>query len=194
MNRRGTGRARIVAGALVAALASWTGSAAGAAPGSRPAGTGETRSDLPVLAQPGYSQTMEAIIAAYLPIPVALAADRGDGVAAAARQIATLAARLDGLAAPSLPGVPAAWLADLPERIAAGATALAAAAEIEAQRRALQALSKPLIRWVHASGRDQPRVAYCSMYPGAWLQAGEQIANPYYGSRMLRCGEVLRPR
>jgi hypothetical protein len=27
------------------------------------------------------------------------------------------------------------------------------------------------------------------MYPGAWLQRGDDIVNPYYGSMMLHCGE-----
>lgn len=37
---------------------------------------------------------------------------------------------------------------------------------------------------------------YCPMafeYEGAfWLQANEQIANPYFGAEMLRCGTIKR--
>ena len=36
---------------------------------------------------------------------------------------------------------------------------------------------------------------YCSMVPGGggdWIQAGGELANPYWGSEMLRCGEVVR--
>jgi hypothetical protein len=35
----------------------------------------------------------------------------------------------------------------------------------------------------------------CPMVRGGsadWLAEEEQIANPYHGSRMLRCGEVVR--
>jgi hypothetical protein len=34
-----------------------------------------------------------------------------------------------------------------------------------------------------------PRKAYCPMVETAWLQYGEKITNPFYGSSMLRCGE-----
>lgn len=34
-----------------------------------------------------------------------------------------------------------------------------------------------------------PRKAYCPMVETAWLQPGEKITNPFYGSSMLRCGE-----
>lgn len=34
-----------------------------------------------------------------------------------------------------------------------------------------------------------PRKAYCPMAEAAWLQTGEKITNPFYGSSMLRCGE-----
>jgi RND family efflux transporter MFP subunit len=35
-------------------------------------------------------------------------------------------------------------------------------------------------------------VAYCPMKKATWLQRGEQIANPYYGSAMLDCGDVRK--
>ncbi|HEU4365596.1 MAG TPA: hypothetical protein VFT13_09055 [Candidatus Krumholzibacteria bacterium] len=34
-----------------------------------------------------------------------------------------------------------------------------------------------------------PRKAYCPMVETAWLQHGDKISNPFYGSSMLRCGE-----
>jgi Cu(I)/Ag(I) efflux system membrane fusion protein len=38
------------------------------------------------------------------------------------------------------------------------------------------------------------REVYCSMAFGnkgaAWLQPGDQIRNPYFGRKMLRCGEI----
>ncbi len=38
-------------------------------------------------------------------------------------------------------------------------------------------------------------VAFCPMKPGRWLQTAPPLANPYYGSQMLRCGtfEGLSP-
>jgi membrane fusion protein, copper/silver efflux system len=39
--------------------------------------------------------------------------------------------------------------------------------------------------------------AYCSMVDGnrgaPWLQAGDTVANAYFGHLMLRCGEIRRP-
>lgn len=36
---------------------------------------------------------------------------------------------------------------------------------------------------------------YCPMVPGGggdWMQPGGELANPYWGDEMLRCGEVVR--
>lgn len=66
-------------------------------------------------------------------------------------------------------------------------------------RSAFQDLSDALVALaglVGAPGTPGLRVAHCPMAfddTGAdWLQVGETIANPYFGSEMLRCGEVLR--
>lgn len=37
-----------------------------------------------------------------------------------------------------------------------------------------------------------PKVAYCPMVDAEWLQSDAEITNPYYGSEMLRCGEIVR--
>ena len=31
-------------------------------------------------------------------------------------------------------------------------------------------------------------VAFCPMAPGRWLQTRDEVHNPYYGSKMLKCG------
>jgi hypothetical protein len=36
---------------------------------------------------------------------------------------------------------------------------------------------------------DGVRKAYCPMANKPWLQKGDTLANPYYGSSMLTCGE-----
>ena len=33
-------------------------------------------------------------------------------------------------------------------------------------------------------------VAYCPMAKASWLQANDELANPYMGKKMLKCGEV----
>jgi hypothetical protein len=34
-------------------------------------------------------------------------------------------------------------------------------------------------------------VVFCSMAKGSWLQKRGEVRNPYYGSSMLTCGEVV---
>lgn len=40
----------------------------------------------------------------------------------------------------------------------------------------------------HRATGDTYAVAFCPMKPGRWLQTASPLANPYYGSEMLRCG------
>ena len=72
------------------------------------------------------------------------------------------------------------------------AAAAAAAADIETLRAAFLPLSNALL------GSELPegyRIAHCPMafdWEGAhWIQKEGEIANPYYGSGMLRCGVFL---
>ena len=43
-----------------------------------------------------------------------------------------------------------------------------------------------------AGGAQPLVVAHCPMKNADWVQTGETIANPYYGSSMLDCGEVTK--
>lgn len=135
-----------------------------------------------------FDKAMEPVVTQYLPIVQALAADKTDGVTAAARAIEALAARLD---AGTVSGRHASHYAALPAKLAAAAKELAGAKDIAAMRKALQSLSKPLAMWATMSKPAGLNVAFCSMYPGSWLQPGAVIANPYYGATMLRCGEII---
>ncbi len=53
------------------------------------------------------------------------------------------------------------------------------------------ALPRRKIELVGGSVGDVKK-AYCRMVKKFWLQKGDQIANPYYGSSMLRCGEFKK--
>ncbi len=64
-------------------------------------------------------------------------------------------------------------------------------AGLDDQRKQFKRLSDALIRRIDQSSLKL-FVMYCSMYPGSWIQSEEEISNPYYGSSMLRCGEVSR--
>jgi len=71
-----------------------------------------------------------------------------------------------------------------------------ASADIEAQRRLFSTLSENLYKSIKAYGlgSDTAYYEFCPMAfdnEGAfWLSDAEQIRNPYFGDRMLSCGEV----
>lgn len=65
-----------------------------------------------------------------------------------------------------------------------------AAGTIAAVRGAYLEASVPMLAYAreHQGGSERFAVGYCSMKPGRWLQSEPELANPYYGSEMLRCG------
>jgi hypothetical protein len=63
----------------------------------------------------------------------------------------------------------------------------------EEQRETFIKLTEVLIQWNEAyPGQEKLYMQYCPMYKGGnyWLSMEEQVLNPYYGSKMLRCGVV----
>lgn len=119
-----------------------------------------------------------AVVGAFSDLGAALAADDTAASTAGAGRLAealtTQSALLTGEAAP---------LAELP-------AALRAADSIDAVRAAYLTASVPMLAFAraHTGGTGSYAVAYCSMKPGRWLQSATELANPYYGAQMLRCG------
>jgi len=80
--------------------------------------------------------------------------------------------------------------------IASAAFKISSATNIEAQRAAYSDLSNQVISLVKKSGlsKGQLYVDYCPMAlndKGAyWLSNQKEIRNPYFGEKMLTCGEV----
>lgn len=72
-----------------------------------------------------------------------------------------------------------------------------AESDIGHQREHFDVLSKDVIDLLAITGSDRTLYqAYCPMYnknKGAqWLSASKEIKNPYYGSKMMTCGEVQK--
>ena len=135
-----------------------------------------------------FDEQMQPVLKAYLEIPTALAADRTGGVKEAAKKIKKLTAGLD----PStVTGEHAGHYKDIPKNLAAAAERMMKAKDIAAMREALKDLSKPMAMWATMSRPEGVNVVYCSMAPGSWLQRGTAVANPYYGAKMPRCGEIV---
>jgi len=80
--------------------------------------------------------------------------------------------------------------------IAASAAKITAAPDIEAQRTAFSTMSNAMIDLVKQSGLNSGElyVEFCPMAfddkGGYWLSSEKEIRNPYFGDKMLECGEV----
>jgi len=126
-------------------------------------------------ARPAGSEMSRAVLEPYLKIGTALAADRMDGVAANAGEVATAATALGATAF----------------KIDTAAAQLAAAADLGDARAKFGVLSEAIDAYMtnqHLTGPDGVRVAYCPMVLKPWLQKDGDLRNPYYGSQMLTCG------
>lgn len=131
---------------------------------------------LVAVAAPSQAADVPApLLDAYLKIGTTLAGDKTDGVPAAAKALAAEAKKLGA------PGAPTA----------AAAEKISAAADLKSARLAFGDLSDAVITLAGSgpTASGGARRAYCPMVKKYWLQKGEKIENPYYGSQMLRCGE-----
>jgi len=136
-----------------------------------------------------FDKQMHSILVEYLKIPKILAADKTTGVTDAAKAIGKLAAGLDSS---TVTGMHAKHYKKVPADIKAAAKKLTTAADIATMREALKDLSKPMAMWAGMSKPKGVSVMYCSMAPGSWLQKNDTvISNPYYGAKMLRCGDIV---
>lgn len=142
----------------------------------------------------GESNTHAMVLKHYFGIAKALAGDTTDPVGEHAQQLAqTLMA-----GAKALPRS---------EQSAAGALHGAAAALVKAAnskslpavRKGFAKLSKTAIAFVAAAKDNGAELGpvyqiHCSMAKpyGNWLQNDKIVNNPYYGSKMLRCGKVAK--
>lgn len=65
--------------------------------------------------------------------------------------------------------------------------------EMDHQREHFKTLSKDMIDMVAITGTDATLYQqFCPMYDGgsSWLSMSKEIKNPYFGSKMMKCGKV----
>lgn len=136
------------------------------------------------------------LLASYFPLWRALAADDLDTTRDAALSLASLARNHPE---PPGTGIARAFFAGEVARLADAAQEAGHASDLQAARQQFEQASLAMIRLVRAAGIGSgtaPRLAYCPMAFGGrradWLQDDDQLLNPYFGSRMLRCGEFER--
>lgn len=135
-----------------------------------------------------FDKAMADVVQPYLKIQDALARDTTEGVAEAAKAIGAAAAKLEP---GKVTGKHAGHYTDVPSKLAESAAALAGVADLAAAREAFKGLSKPLGMWATMAKPDGIDLVYCPMAKGSWLQKTGDIRNPYHGSEMLACGEVV---
>jgi hypothetical protein len=122
---------------------------------------------------------LDTALGDYVKIQTALAADSLKGVPEAATALAATARQNTGT---------------LPEPLAAQAEAVGKAADLKAARAAFKTLSATLIATAAAATEKlgSYHEAFCPMAGASWIQAGKEIANPYFGLSMRNCGEIKR--
>ncbi len=139
---------------------------------------------------------LEPLFETYLRLQVALAAD---DEAAARVALEALVGELDSSTFAGLPGL-ASTLWKEQRAVFDGAHRAAHDAKgIASLRVAFEALTTGVIALAERAGNpldSDLRVVHCPMAfddVGAdWVQVGEVVSNPYFGSEMLRCGAVVR--
>lgn len=141
--------------------------------------------------QQAFDGGMRKILAVYLKIHKPLTEDAHKGTAPLARTIATLAGKLNTR---KLSGKHVKHLKTIPAKIKKAALALHRARGLEPKRKAFKKLSLPLVLWATLTKPKGIWIIYCSMTKGSWLQVTRGIRNPYHGTRMLYCGQIVWPR
>jgi non-ribosomal peptide synthetase component E (peptide arylation enzyme) len=114
----------------------------------------------------------DKVLDAYTAVSQALAAD---DLAAARKAAGELATTAKG---------------DHPE-MAERAAAVAASDSLETAREKFKPLSADAEKL--AEGKEGYFVMTCPMVKADWVQKDKQVANPYYGASMLRCGGLKKP-
>ena len=129
---------------------------------------------------PKSGDTMPAsIIEPYLKISDGLAHDSVDGLRANAGDIATAATAL---------GAPAM-------KIDTAAVQLAAAGDLADARQKFGTLSEAIVAYkdgLKLKAGEGVKQAFCPMALKPWLQKGDTISNPYYGTEMPTCGSFTQ--
>jgi Cu(I)/Ag(I) efflux system membrane fusion protein len=137
----------------------------------------------------------EAVLAPYEAIHAALARDTLEGVAANARKIQKIAGQAAADFQAKTAGVPADKASQcqaLLPKVQDAAARLARATTLEEARQAFGELSRPMVQWREMStSTHKPKVVFCPMAKKPWLQESDQVANPYLGSKMLKCGNIV---
>ena len=142
-----------------------------------------------------FRDQLRAVLTAYLSVHKALAADNQAGAAAAG---VALGNALDAVDMRRLTGTSHKEWMSAHRVLAKAAGHTATAKTVAAQREAFALLSESLAAVLKRFGHSSPKTVFVCRCPMAfnnrgasWLQASQDILNPYFGAAMLKCGEVV---
>lgn len=144
-------------------------------------------------ASPEFLLALDPIYTAYLRVQAGLAADDLTAAKSNAESLGAAARRVDMKLVTGAGHV--AWMGHA-KRLRDAAKSIHAADSIERARTAFGELSATALDLERQFGHREGvlREAHCPMAfdnkGGSWIQREEQIANPYFGASMLRCGEI----
>jgi hypothetical protein len=130
------------------------------------------------------SATVDQLLGPYFLIHKSLASDSINGVAAAAAELAKVSRQASATEVHAKTQLVA--LSD--------AAAKFNSADLKSARNGFGELSDRLIAYIKASGAktNPPYQFFCSMVKKNWLQPDKATRNPYLGSEMPSCGELVR--
>jgi len=167
-------------------------------PGSPPPSGGSTPSEargeeaVAASASPSFRSELDPVYRAYFGAWETLKEDF-PGVAKGA--FASLADAVDGVDGAKVPLELAGKWAELAKTLGAAGRAGSQTEDISEQRVQFELASKAILeveRTFGHSGSAKHYEMFCPMAfdrGASWLQETEELANPYYGANMLRCGE-----
>ncbi|SRX55060.1 hypothetical protein AEQU1_02081 [Aequorivita sp. CIP111184] len=133
----------------------------------------------------------EAILSDYFSLKDALI---GDDTKKSAQEGSKLVASLKAFDASSYSKENQEELADIIEDATEHAEHISESA-IDHQREHFKTLSKDIADLVSITGTKSTLYEqFCPMYDkgSAWLSTSKEVKNPYYGSKMLKCGKVQK--
>ncbi len=139
------------------------------------------------------SQTTSPVIDSYLKIKNALVADNGKEAALAGKGLVNA---FDNFDKSSVPAVKMSELKEIIEDARENADHISEnKGDIDHQREHFDLLSTDIKDLIAIAGADRTLYQiFCPMYNngegGMWLSANNEIKNPFYGSKMMTCGEV----
>ena len=127
---------------------------------------------------------IDLVLEQYARIHASLISDTTTGVDAAAQSIVKIAAGIKTAETKAL---------GLTASVSKAARAIQGK-NLEEARTEFFELSKPLLAYVYQfySGEQEYFRFYCDMAKKGWVQDTKDLRNPYYGSSMLTCGELIQ--